>query len=91
MAQAWGGPPPFAVELPRGPQGFGFSLWGGRDLNMGVYVRGLREGGPAQRCGRIQVPGGGLGGGEMGSWGGLWGVWGGLWGPWGGLQGFGGG
>ncbi|XP_074874666.1 PDZ domain-containing protein MAGIX [Buteo buteo] len=53
--QAWGGPPPFAVELPRGPRGFGFSLWGGRDLNMGVYVRGLREGGPAQRCGRIQV------------------------------------
>ncbi|XP_069634121.1 PDZ domain-containing protein MAGIX isoform X2 [Haliaeetus albicilla] len=53
--QAWGGPPPFAVELPRGPRGFGFSLWGGRDLNMGVYVRGLREGGPAQRCGRIQA------------------------------------
>ncbi|XP_074787207.1 PDZ domain-containing protein MAGIX isoform X3 [Athene noctua] len=53
--QARGGPPPFAVELPRGPRGFGFSLRGGRDLNMGVYVRGLREGGPAQRCGRIQV------------------------------------
>ncbi|XP_054033167.1 PDZ domain-containing protein MAGIX [Dryobates pubescens] len=58
---AWAGspaapsPPPFAVELPRGPRGFGFSLRGGRDLNSGVYVRGLREGGPAQRCGRIQV------------------------------------
>ncbi|XP_054664527.1 PDZ domain-containing protein MAGIX isoform X2 [Grus americana] len=53
--QEWGGPPPFAVELPRGPRGFGFSLRGGRDLNTGVYVRGLREGGPAQRCGRIQA------------------------------------
>ncbi|XP_051499938.1 collagen alpha-3(IV) chain-like, partial [Apus apus] len=52
--QAMGGSPPFAVELPRGPRGFGFSLRGGSDLNMGVYVRGLREGGPAQRCGRIQ-------------------------------------
>ncbi|XP_030330179.1 PDZ domain-containing protein MAGIX [Strigops habroptila] len=53
MEVAW--PQAFAVELPRGPQGFGMSLWGGRDLNMGVYVRRLREGGPAQRCGRIQV------------------------------------
>ncbi|XP_059693395.1 PDZ domain-containing protein MAGIX [Haemorhous mexicanus] len=44
--------PPFAVELPRGPGGFGFSLRGGP---AGVFVRGLREGGPAQRCGCIQV------------------------------------
>ncbi|XP_066426612.1 PDZ domain-containing protein MAGIX isoform X2 [Molothrus aeneus] len=44
--------PPFAVELPRGPCGFGFSLRGGP---AGVFVRGLREGGPAQRCGCIQV------------------------------------
>ncbi|XP_039579744.1 PDZ domain-containing protein MAGIX, partial [Passer montanus] len=43
---------PFAVELPRGPGGFGFSLRGGP---AGVFVRGLREGGPAQRCGCIQV------------------------------------
>ncbi|XP_056371512.1 PDZ domain-containing protein MAGIX isoform X3 [Oenanthe melanoleuca] len=45
-------PAPFAVELPRGPGGFGFSLRGGP---AGVFVRGLREGGPAQRCGCIQV------------------------------------
>ncbi|NWZ88405.1 MAGI2 protein, partial [Poecile atricapillus] len=45
-------PVPFAVELPRGPGGFGFSLRGGP---AGVFVRGLREGGPAQRCGCIQV------------------------------------
>ncbi|NXU96062.1 MAGIX protein, partial [Cettia cetti] len=45
-------PAPFAVELPRGPGGFGFSLQGGP---AGVFVRGLREGGPAQRCGCIQV------------------------------------
>ncbi|XP_066064973.1 PDZ domain-containing protein MAGIX isoform X2 [Chamaea fasciata] len=45
-------PAPFWVELPRGPGGFGFSLQGGP---AGVFVRGLREGGPAQRCGCIQV------------------------------------
>ncbi|KAM4878305.1 LOW QUALITY PROTEIN: PDZ domain-containing protein MAGIX [Sylvia borin] len=45
-------PAPFSVELPRGPAGFGFSLQGGP---AGVFVRGLREGGPAQRCGCIQV------------------------------------
>lgn len=73
-------PAPFAVELPRGPGGFGFSLRGGP---AGVFVRGLREGGPAQRCGCIQVQGGfggaaGLLGEEMGAWGqkGLWGNWG---------------
>ncbi|XP_068034724.1 PDZ domain-containing protein MAGIX [Anomalospiza imberbis] len=43
---------PFWVELPRGPAGFGFSLRAGP---AGVFVRGLREGGPAQRCGCIQV------------------------------------
>ncbi|XP_023802857.1 membrane-associated guanylate kinase, WW and PDZ domain-containing protein 3-like, partial [Cyanistes caeruleus] len=47
-------PIPFTVELPRGPGGFGFSLRGGP---AGVFVRGLREGGPAQRCGCIQVRG----------------------------------
>ncbi|XP_053824204.1 PDZ domain-containing protein MAGIX isoform X2 [Vidua chalybeata] len=43
---------PFWVQLPRGPGGFGLSLRAGP---AGVFVRGLREGGPAQRCGCIQV------------------------------------
>ncbi|XP_057213008.1 membrane-associated guanylate kinase, WW and PDZ domain-containing protein 2 isoform X3 [Triplophysa rosa] len=45
----------YSVELERGPTGFGFSLRGGSEYNMGLYVLGLMEGGPASRSHKIQV------------------------------------
>uniref|UniRef100_A0A8D0E1E8 PDZ domain-containing protein n=1 Tax=Salvator merianae TaxID=96440 RepID=A0A8D0E1E8_SALMN len=45
----------YSVELLRGPNGFGFSLRGGSEYNMDIYVLALMEGGPAQQCGKIQV------------------------------------
>ncbi|XP_024121183.2 membrane-associated guanylate kinase, WW and PDZ domain-containing protein 1 [Oryzias melastigma] len=45
----------YSVELERGPTGFGFSLRGGSEYNMGLYVLGLMDGGPAQRSNRIKV------------------------------------
>ncbi|CAL8369836.1 unnamed protein product [Lota lota] len=45
----------YRVDLERGPTGFGFSLRGGSEYNMGLYVLALMEGGPAQRCGKIQI------------------------------------
>ncbi|TDH11034.1 hypothetical protein EPR50_G00081710 [Perca flavescens] len=45
----------YNVDLERGPTGFGFSLRGGSEYNMGLYVLGLMEGGPAQRSNKIQV------------------------------------
>ncbi|XP_045065320.1 membrane-associated guanylate kinase, WW and PDZ domain-containing protein 1 [Coregonus clupeaformis] len=45
----------YSVELDRGPTGFGFSLRGGNEYNMGLYVLGLMEGGPASRSHKIQV------------------------------------
>ncbi|KAK5924286.1 hypothetical protein CgunFtcFv8_001171 [Champsocephalus gunnari] len=35
----------FSVDLDRGSSGFGFSLRGGSEYNMGLYVLGLMEGG----------------------------------------------
>lgn len=43
------------VELERGPRGFGFSLRGGTEYNMGLYILRLAEDGPALLDGRIQV------------------------------------
>ncbi|XP_045884991.1 membrane-associated guanylate kinase, WW and PDZ domain-containing protein 3 isoform X1 [Micropterus dolomieu] len=43
------------VELERGPRGFGFSLRGGTEYNMGLYILRLAEDGPAQLDGRIHV------------------------------------
>ncbi|XP_060724098.1 membrane-associated guanylate kinase, WW and PDZ domain-containing protein 3 isoform X3 [Tachysurus vachellii] len=43
------------VELDRGPRGFGFSLRGGTEYNMGLYILRLAEDGPALQDGRIQV------------------------------------
>lgn len=43
------------MDLERGPTGFGFSLRGGSEYNMGLYVLGLMDGGPAQRSNKIQV------------------------------------
>ncbi|XP_043936127.1 membrane-associated guanylate kinase, WW and PDZ domain-containing protein 3-like isoform X2 [Protopterus annectens] len=45
----------YVAELERGPTGFGFSLRGGKEYKMQLYVLGLLEGGPAERSGRIQV------------------------------------
>ncbi|XP_043991461.1 membrane-associated guanylate kinase, WW and PDZ domain-containing protein 1 isoform X2 [Gambusia affinis] len=45
----------YSVDLERGPTGFGFSLRGGSEYNMGLYVLGLMDGGPAQRSAKIQV------------------------------------
>ncbi|XP_028307937.1 membrane-associated guanylate kinase, WW and PDZ domain-containing protein 3-like isoform X2 [Gouania willdenowi] len=45
----------YSVDLDRGPTGFGFSLRGGSEYNMGLYVLGLMEGGPAQHSHKIQV------------------------------------
>ncbi|KAL0978510.1 hypothetical protein UPYG_G00171420 [Umbra pygmaea] len=43
------------VELDRGPRGFGFSLRGGTEYNMGLYILRLAEDGPALLDGRIHV------------------------------------
>ncbi|XP_072308316.1 membrane-associated guanylate kinase, WW and PDZ domain-containing protein 3-like isoform X1 [Eucyclogobius newberryi] len=43
------------IELERGPRGFGFSLRGGTEYNMGLYILRLAEDGPAQLDGRIHV------------------------------------
>lgn len=43
------------VELERSPRGFGFSLRGGTEYNMGLYILRLAEDGPALQDGRIQV------------------------------------
>ncbi|XP_061626778.1 membrane-associated guanylate kinase, WW and PDZ domain-containing protein 1 isoform X2 [Phyllopteryx taeniolatus] len=45
----------YSVNLERGPSGFGFSLRGGSEYNMSLYVLGLMEGGPASRSQKIQV------------------------------------
>ncbi|XP_045548785.1 membrane-associated guanylate kinase, WW and PDZ domain-containing protein 1 isoform X1 [Salmo salar] len=45
----------YSVDLERGPTGFGFSLRGGSEYNMDLYVLGLMEGGPASRSHKIQV------------------------------------
>lgn len=43
------------MELERGPRGFGFSLRGGTEYNMGLYILRMAEDGPAQLDGRIHV------------------------------------
>uniref|UniRef100_A0A668ALR3 PDZ domain-containing protein n=1 Tax=Myripristis murdjan TaxID=586833 RepID=A0A668ALR3_9TELE len=45
----------YSVDLDRGPTGFGFSLRGGSEYNMGLYVLGLMEGGPASRSHKMQL------------------------------------
>lgn len=43
------------VELERSERGFGFSLRGGKEYNMGLYILRLAGDGPALRDGRIHV------------------------------------
>uniref|UniRef100_A0A8D0D5A9 PDZ domain-containing protein n=1 Tax=Sander lucioperca TaxID=283035 RepID=A0A8D0D5A9_SANLU len=45
----------YSVDLDRGHSGFGFSLRGGSEYNMGLYVLGLMKGGPASRSLKMQV------------------------------------
>ncbi|XP_053771686.1 membrane-associated guanylate kinase, WW and PDZ domain-containing protein 3 isoform X2 [Desmodus rotundus] len=45
----------YPVELERGPRGFGFSLRGGKEYNMGLFILRLAEDGPALKDGRIHV------------------------------------
>ncbi|KAG8450871.1 hypothetical protein GDO86_003222 [Hymenochirus boettgeri] len=45
----------YPVELERGTRGFGFSLRGGKEYNMGLFILRLAEDGPAIKDGRIHV------------------------------------
>ncbi|PIN88707.1 hypothetical protein AB205_0197620, partial [Aquarana catesbeiana] len=45
----------YTVELDKGTKGFGFSLRGGREYNMDLYVLRLAEDGPAEKCGKMRV------------------------------------
>ncbi|XP_068162829.1 membrane-associated guanylate kinase, WW and PDZ domain-containing protein 3a isoform X3 [Antennarius striatus] len=45
----------FVVELERRQRGFGFSLRGGKEYNMGLFILRLAEDGPALKDGRIHV------------------------------------
>ncbi|KAK9404584.1 membrane-associated guanylate kinase WW and PDZ domain-containing protein 3-like [Crotalus adamanteus] len=45
----------YPVELERGPRGFGFSLRGGKEYNMGLFILRLAEEGSAIKDGRIHV------------------------------------
>lgn len=45
----------FSVELERSQRGFGFSLRGGKEYNMGLFILRLAEEGPALKDGRIHV------------------------------------
>lgn len=45
----------YSVDLERGPSGFGFSLRGGSEYNMGLYVLGLMDGGPASGSQKMEV------------------------------------
>uniref|UniRef100_A0A7N8YLE1 Membrane-associated guanylate kinase, WW and PDZ domain-containing protein 3 n=1 Tax=Mastacembelus armatus TaxID=205130 RepID=A0A7N8YLE1_9TELE len=45
----------FVVELERSQRGFGFSLRGGKEYNMGLFILRLAEDGPALKDGRIHV------------------------------------
>uniref|UniRef100_A0A803T2E0 Membrane-associated guanylate kinase, WW and PDZ domain-containing protein 3 n=1 Tax=Anolis carolinensis TaxID=28377 RepID=A0A803T2E0_ANOCA len=48
-------PGSYPIELDRGPRGFGFSLRGGKEYNMGLFILRLAEDGPAIKDGRIHV------------------------------------
>ncbi|KAM7316033.1 hypothetical protein ACRRTK_024713 [Alexandromys fortis] len=46
----------FTVDMEKGAKGFGFSIRGGREYKMDLYVLRLAEDGPAIRNGRMRVP-----------------------------------
>lgn len=45
----------FTVELEKSSKGFGFSIRGGREYKMDLFVLRLAEDGPAIRNGRMRV------------------------------------
>lgn len=45
----------FTVELEKSVKGFGFSIRGGREYKMDLFVLRLAEDGPAIRNGRMRV------------------------------------
>lgn len=45
----------FTVDMEKGAKGFGFSIRGGREYKMDLYVLRLAEDGPAIRNGRMRV------------------------------------
>ncbi|KFO37573.1 Membrane-associated guanylate kinase, WW and PDZ domain-containing protein 2 [Fukomys damarensis] len=45
----------FTVDMEKGAKGFGFSIRGGREYKMDLYVLRLAEDGPAVRNGRMRV------------------------------------
>lgn len=45
----------YSVDLERDSKGFGFSLRGGREYNMDLYVLRLAEDGAAVRNGKMRV------------------------------------
>ncbi|XP_039210441.1 membrane-associated guanylate kinase, WW and PDZ domain-containing protein 2 isoform X1 [Crotalus tigris] len=45
----------FTVDLEKGAKGFGFSIRGGREYKMDLYILRLAEDGPAIRNGRMRV------------------------------------
>ncbi|XP_068109909.1 membrane-associated guanylate kinase, WW and PDZ domain-containing protein 1 isoform X3 [Hyperolius riggenbachi] len=45
----------YSVDLDKGTKGFGFSLRGGKEYNMDLYVLRLAEDGPAEKCGKMRV------------------------------------
>lgn len=45
----------FTVELEKSTKGFGFSIRGGREYSMDLFVLRLAEDGPAIRNGRMRV------------------------------------
>lgn len=45
----------FTVELEKSAKGFGFSIRGGREYKMDLFVLRLAEDGPAIRNGRMRV------------------------------------
>ena len=47
----------YSVDLERDSKGFGFSLRGGREYNMDLYVLRLAEEGAAVRNGKMRVGG----------------------------------
>ena len=46
-----------SVQLTRGQQGYGFSLRGGQDLGMPLFILRMADGGTAYRDGRLKVRG----------------------------------
>uniref|UniRef100_UPI00358E25E6 membrane-associated guanylate kinase, WW and PDZ domain-containing protein 1-like n=1 Tax=Myxine glutinosa TaxID=7769 RepID=UPI00358E25E6 len=45
----------YGVELEQGPRGYGFSLRGGREYGLHLFILRLAEDGPASRTGKLRI------------------------------------